>query len=263
MSAPEGLDPQLQADTMMSVLNDRLAAASPVEVLSEHDDRILEVLEEPDGSRFVRRGFTPAAVRHVGRRGLDFHEAWEGMEDTYAAAGIGMVRSFAFEQEGGEHPFIVVGEYVPDAVDVKDLPVESKVELMQGLGKLLRPEAEFWPSLEGIRADTFKGVKQEDGTYNVVVMDTDPFVVPAPIPGLDRDMTVAKYIEKFSELLWDNWCDEEDRREVAVALVLSLAEALDDEEYTELMSQTGRAFMNLHMMSNNMDPRGTEVDLLG
>ncbi|HEX5744417.1 MAG TPA: hypothetical protein VFX84_03125 [Candidatus Saccharimonadales bacterium] len=259
MSGAETLDPQFQADTMMSVLNERLAAASPVEDLSVHSDRILQVMEEPDGSRFVRRGFTDEGVSYVQRSGLSFREAWEGMEDTYAAVGVDVVPSFIFEQEG-EHSFVVISEYVPDAVDVSELPTEEKVKLVQGLGKLFKPEAEYWPSLEALRADTFKGVEQEDGTFRVLMMDTDPFVIPAP--SLARDEYVGQYIKKLSEILWDDWCDQDDRGEVAAALVISLAESLDEEEYAGMHNTASRAFMNLHMMSNGMDPRGTGVDML-
>jgi hypothetical protein len=262
MTGPETLDPQLRADTMMSVLNERLAAATPVEELSKHDGRVLEVFEEPDGSRFVRRGFDDEAVGYVGRQGLSFRKAWEGMGDAYAAAGIDIVPSFMFEQAEGEYPFIIISEYVPDMVEVKDLPAEDKVKLIQGLGALLNPEAEYWPSLEAIRADTFKGVPQEDGTHKVVVIDTDPFVVRAPIPGPDREAYAGEYIKKISDLLWDDWCDQDDRGMVATALVVSLADSLAEEEYAGMDNPASRAFMNLHLMSNGVDPRDTGLDML-
>lgn len=259
MSGPEALDPQFQIDTMTAILNERLAAASPVEDPSVHSDRILQVMEEPGGGHFVRRSFTNEGVGYVQRSGLSFREAWEGMNDTYAAVGIDIVPSFAFEQEG-EHPAVVVSEYVPDAVDVSKLPTDEKVKLMHGLGQLFKPDAEYWPSLEALRADTFKGVEQEDGTFSVLMIDTDPFMIPAP--DIARDEYLGEYIKKLSELLWDEWCDDEDRSAVAVALVMSLAESLDEEEYAGMHNSASRAFMNLHLMSNGMDPRGTSIDML-
>ena len=254
MSGTETLDPQFQADTMITVLNERLTAAAPVEELSSHEDRILQVFEEADGSRFVKRSFTDDAVWYVEGKGLTFQEAWEAMEDIYADVDIEVVPSFLFEQ-GGEHPFVAVSEHLPDLVDMKDLPSEDKEKLAHGLGQLLRPEASYWPSLEAVRGDTFKGVEQEDGTFRTLMVDTDPFTILAPSFG--RDEYVGTYIKKFAELIWDEWCDEQDRSRVAGALVQSLATALDESEFAGAMGSTSKAFMNLHLMSNGMDPRET------
>jgi hypothetical protein len=254
MSGTETLDPQFQADTMMSILSERLAVATPVEGLSSHNDRKLEVFEEADGCRFVKRSFTGEAVNYVERNGVTFREAWEGMEDIFGEVGIDVVPSFLLEQEGDEHPFVAVSEYLPEMIDVKDLPLEEKEKLVHGLGQLLRAEAAYWPSLEAVREDTFKGVVREDGTHQVLMVDTDPFTILAP--SLGRDEYLGTYIKKFAELIWDEWCDEQDRSQVASALVQSLAQSLgEDELFDDIMSDAGKAFMNLHLMSNGVDSR--------
>lgn len=260
MTGAETLDPQFQADTMMSVLSERLAVAEPVEELTIDDNKALQVFEEPDGSRFVRRDFTAEGVDYVERAGLDFQEAWQAMGDSYAAVGIEVVPSFMFRGDGEAGPAITaISEYVPDLIDVKDLPTEEKVKLVQGLAKLLDPDAGFWPTMEALHADTFKGVKQEDGTYRLLMIDTDPLVKRASM--FIRDESIGDYIKRFSDLLWDNWCEEEERTKVAVALKGSLADSLA-EEYAEMGSYTNRAFMNLQVMSNGLDPRGTNSDML-
>lgn len=253
MSAPETLNPQSQANVMMTVLNERLAAAVPVEELSAHEDRVLEVFEEADGSRFVKRSFTEEAVRYVERNGVTFEEAWEAMHDLYTDVDIDVVPAFMFEQDG-DHPFVAVTEHLPDLIDMKDMPLEEKKKLVDGLGQLLRPEASYWPSLEAIRGDTFKGVAGEDGTPRALMVDADPFTIPAP--HLGRGEYVGTYINKFAELIWDEWCEAEDRARVASVLVQSLARGvLEEHELADIMSTTGKAFMNLHLMSNGVDPR--------
>lgn len=255
MSTPEALGPQQQADTMMSVLNERLAAASPVEDLSMHDNRRLQVFEEADGRRFVMRSFTAGAVREMDRDGISIQESWDAMHGMYEDAGLQVVPAHLFEQDG-EYPFVAVAEHLPELTDVKDLPVEDKITMISGLGKLLSPEAEYWPSLQAIRTDTFKGVQQPDGSFQTYMIDTDPFVIPAP--QLGRSEFLRTYINKFAELLWDEWCDEEDRGPVATALVKTLAETLDEEEWANPMDDAaGSAFASLHLMSNGVDPRET------
>jgi hypothetical protein len=265
MSAPETLDPQSQANVMMTVLNERLAAAVPVEELSRHDEegRMLQVFEEPDGSRFVQRYFTRQGVNYVEGERLTFEEAWQALTGSYADADIEVVPSFMFRQPGEDSgAATIISEYVPGLVDVKDLPTQEKVKLAQGLGKLLDPRADFLPHHQAIHADSFKGVKQEDGTHKVLVIDTDPFVTPAPFPGDYRDVYVTRYIKRFSDMIWDQWCDETDRAEVEAALLGSLMGTLEEKEYADMDSMINRAFMNLNLMSNGIDPRGTNGDML-
>lgn len=263
MTTPEALSPQQQVDTALSVLNERLVAASPVEELSRHDDRVLQVFEEPDGSRYVRRDFSKAGVNYVENRTLTFEEAWQALNEAYANAGIEVVPSFMFPpSDENSGTATVISEYIPDLVDVKDLPIQEKTKLVQGLAGLLDAEADFLPHHEAIHGDGFKGVQQEDGSYKVLAIDTDPFVSPAPFPGTYRDVYVTRYIKRFSEMIWDEWCDEDDRVEVMTAFKGAVAGVLDEKEYGDMDSLVNRAFMNLNLMSNGIDPRGTNSDLL-
>ncbi len=261
MANAEAYEPQFTVDTMMSVLNDRLVAARLVEELAINDNKTLRVYEESDGSRFVRRDFTDEGVDYVENAGFDFQESLQAMIDLYSAVGIEVVPSFVFKREGETNPALtVISEYIPDLVDIKDLPTKEKVKLIQALGKLLDPDAGFWPTMEGIQADTFRGVKQEDGTYRVLAIDVDPLVKHASM--FTRNEFVGDYIKRLSDLLWDDWCEEEERAEVAGALQRSLADCLAEEEYAGMHSYTNRAFMNLQLMSNGVDPRGTNSDML-
>lgn len=77
---------------MRAVLSARLSAASLVEVLSEKDDMNLELMQDPDGSRFVIRRHEAGAEREFERSfqapDLLFAESLEAMQEMYRNASL-------------------------------------------------------------------------------------------------------------------------------------------------------------------------------
>jgi hypothetical protein len=109
-----------------------------------------------------------------------------------------------------------------------------------------------------IREDMFV-VVERDGQEKPMLLDTDPLMVRASrIRRSDRD--TAFYVREIAEKIWDHWCTEEDRVSVATAAVKALGDfALNGFDLMD--TQTGRAFTDLHMMSNDLDHRRMWTDL--
>ena len=242
---------QSLADDLSSLIHSRIEAATPVEVLSQRGDKILQVVEEANGQRFVTRSFHEDAVRYIEGRGTSFTEAWDAMHSTFSGVGIEILPSSLLRQEG-EYPFIAVSEYIPEEEDMTDVSTETKKALAYSLGQLLKPENPYLPAPEMVNRGMFQPIKQEDGSLRVVMVDTDPHMIDNPSRG--RDMLIAHYIERFGDLVWNEWCSDDERQDVAVSLVLSLSEVLGD-SLGDIQSKTGIAFMDVHMMSNGLDPR--------
>lgn len=239
------------ADDMSSLIHSRIAAATPIEVLSQRGDKLLQVVEESDGQRFVTRSFQEDAVKHVEGRGMTFVEAWEAMHIVFSDVGIDVMPNTLYEQEG-EYPFTAVSEYLPDEVDMIDVPTETKKAIAYSLGQLLKAESTYLPAPEMVNGGMFQPVRQQDGSLRVVMVDVDPHIIKNPKRG--RDMLIAHYIERFGDLIWEEWCTETERQDVIVSLVLSLNEALGD-SLGDVTSRTGEAFMNVHMMSKGLNPK--------
>lgn len=254
MASPSFEDYQAIADGMNELLYARVTEATPVEVLSTHNDKLLQVVEAEDGERFVTRSFTPDAVAYVEYNyGIDFRTAWEGMQDAFADADIDIVPSRLIETDGGEYPFIVVSEYLEDAKPLSVAPTDTKVAVANSLGKLLATDGHYVPAPEMIREDMFM-VVERDGEAKALVVDVDPLVTTARRMQMN-DQNSAFFIGKLAELAWDKWCTEDERVSVTSAMVQALGDyALDKFDFD---SATTRAFMDLHLMSNGVDNRGT------
>lgn len=242
---------QALADGMNELLYQQVLAAKPVELLSTHDDKILQVVETRDGERFVTRSYTPEAVSIIEQNyGLGFRAAWEGMHEAFSDAGLEVVPSRLIETEG-EYPFIVVSEYLEEAQPLATAPTEVKQDIARGLGDMLTGNCYFTPTPEMIREDMFLVVERNDEPRALLV-DVDPLVT-AFFRIRENDTNSAFFISKLAELTWDNWCNEEERVPVISALVQSLGDfALDKFEFG---SATTTAFMDLHLMSNGVDIR--------
>jgi hypothetical protein len=241
---------QALADSMNEVLHARVGAARPVEVLSTHD-KLLQIVEAEDGERFVTRSYTPEAIAGIENNySFGFRVAWRGMHEAFADAGLEVVRSGLIETKG-EHPFIVVSEYLENGQPLASASTETKLAVATGLGKLLTTEGYFIPAPEMVRDDMFMVVERE-GEETAVLTDVDPLVTPS-WRMQENDQNSAFFINTLAELAWDRWCSEEERAPVISAMVMSLGDyALDKFDFD---SATTRAFMDLHLMSNGVDNR--------
>lgn len=246
-------DYQVLADSACQLLYDRVTAAEPIETLSAHDNKLLQVVETADGERLVTRSYTPEAVEEIEYNyGLDIKSAWEKMHETFTQAGIAIVPSKLIEVKGGEYPFIVVSEYLEDAKPLVDASTTIKRDTAVGLSKLLIADGDFVPAPEMIRGDMF-AVVERGGREEALLLDVDPLITPAyRMQKIDQNSRF--YINRLAELAWDWWCtDEEERKEVISAMVMTLADFVTGRFDVE--SGTSRAFMDLHLMSNGVDMR--------
>lgn len=233
-----------------AIIHSRIANAIPVETLSQRGGKLLQVVQEQNGQRFVTRSFTPDAVNYVERGDMTFTGAWRAMHDVFNQAGIEILPSHLLEAQG-EFPFIAVSEYIDTNESLKDMPTELKVKLAQGFGQLVNPSNEIFPSLEMINRNMFMPTTRQDGTQCVYLVDLDPLLTD---PRLGRsDPWQSMYLEKLGDLFWDDWCNDDERSEVLGALVVSVSKALSED--MDMTGRTGGAFMDLHLMSNGVDNR--------
>jgi hypothetical protein len=253
MSTPGVENYQTLADSLTEHLYSRVAAAKPKEVLSTKHGKLLRVVEAADGELFITRSFAPEAIHEIeSHYGLDFMQAWEEMHGAFAEAGIEVVPSTLIEIDGGEYPFIAISEYMKNAKPLSMGTLEAKKKAAAGLAGLLVSDRDYIPSPEMVREDMFVVVEHE-GQTKPMLLDVDPLMVQASrIRTNDRDM--AFYIRELSEKIWDYWCTEEDRVSVATATIQALGSVVLD-DFDMMDSQTGQAFIDLHMLSNDVDHR--------
>lgn len=252
MASPDFENYQTLADGLSNLLYSRITAATPIEVLSTHDNKLLQVVETADGEKFVTRSYTPEAVNEIEYNyGLDFERAWEKMQEAFADVDLEIVPSRLIKTEG-EYPFIIVSEYLEDARPLSAAPTETKVAVATGLGKLLGTSGRYMPAPAMIRHDMFM-VVERNGEAKALLTDVDPLVTTARRMQMS-DQNSAYFIDKLAEFAWDRWCSQDERIPVATAMVRGLGDfALDGFDWN---SSTSRAFMDLHMMSNGLDHRG-------
>jgi hypothetical protein len=242
-------------DQLDLTIRDRIAAARPVERLGLKPNILLQVVEEPDGNKFVTRSFSRQAVDYMEREGQTFDEAWVAMQDIFGQAAIPLVRTGIAinetEQATG-YPIVMVSEYLPDAQPLIGASTQTKVDLAKKLPGLFRKSDGRMISAEVFRADMFKVVSDESANEQAVMIDVDPHMI-RPLMGY-TDPPVAFYVQQLSELMWDEWCTEEERTTVIPAFITAVAHFLGD-KLDDIHNPATQAFMNAHLMSNGVDSR--------
>ncbi len=253
MNTPSFEQYESLASNMNQLLYERAAAASPIEVLSTHNDKLLQIVESSDGERFVTRNFTSLAIDDIRFcYGIGFRTAWEGMHRAFSDVALDIVPSGLVEADG-EYPFIIVSEYLEDGQPFATAPTDTKKAVANSLGRLLTTSGDYIPAPEMIREDMFL-VVQRNSEPIALLTDVDPLVTPSYRMQND-DTNSAFFISKLADLAWDRWCEESERVEVISALVVALGDyALDQFGFD---SATARAFMDMHLMSNGVDNRKT------
>ncbi len=238
-----------------NLLRKRVKEATPVKLLSAHD-KVVEVVEDINGRRFVRRIYHKEALDDIGIGGLDFDEAWEGMHKMFAKANIRIVPSFVLKDGG---VITVVSEYLEGAKALSESSLESKKHVARGLGELIHSSPHYLPTGAMLQRDMFHVVEDSAGTERVYLTDVDPYVFPRR--GMDRlkwikDSSYADYMTLVGGLFWDDWCREDEREPVFSALIVGLGRLHDEFESGEGM-RSMMAFSNLLMMKSGIRP---EID---
>jgi hypothetical protein len=116
---------QLLADDLIGVLKERIIAAEPVEVLSNRGNKVLRVVQEADGQRFVTRSFTHEAVDQIEGKALTtMFDAWDIMQGSLAEARIPVVHGFLLESVGN-YPYVAISEHLADIQPLSAAPYGS------------------------------------------------------------------------------------------------------------------------------------------
>ena len=229
---------------------DRLGSANQIEVLSTRNGKVLTVEREADGSKFVKRAYSPDGTKEVlgGRRYYDFEESWEAMEHILDGAGMPKVRSSLVSSN--ETGALVISDYVDGTKLVRDVSVEAKKEFARRL-----VHCYFGDSTKGrlkwlmLSEDGFLVTTDETGKDEVILVDVDPYVqIPTSRP--DNAWFV---MNRMGRLFRDEWCSREDREEVLAALVDEIGKTLDQDEL--LMDKNLMSFRILSNMSQDIASR--------
>lgn len=249
MSIESHPSPQLLVDDMSAVLHARILDATPIELLSDLDNKLVQVVQEPDGQTFVRRSYTQGSIANIKKLGLRFGDAWEAMHDVFADIGVDVVHSTLIETGQEGMPFVIASEYLADARPLIDASTESKVELAGNIGKLLTAGGFVTPHLQIFHEGTFMALEDETGKDNVVLVDVDPH-----LDSLTRlqgdDPNSAFFIRQVAELLWKE-CAEDQRTAVLNAFKGAVAGFAIDRG----LDDTYMAFNQLQAMSNGVSPK--------
>lgn len=243
---------QIIANGVQALILARIDEATPVEVLSARGNKLLQVMQEADGTTFVTRSFTAAAVNHVEQRRISFAEAWDAMHSVYGDAGIDVVPSYLLASNG-KYPFVAVSEHLVSGQHLIDAPTETKVDLAESFASLIQPNRDgHFIAPEMINEDMFQVVSNEEGEFRVVLVDTDPHILPNMYNWRDENL-VEHYLKALTDLFWDKWCHPEEREEVFSKLFQVMSKTVGED--FDLMSKPGLALQQIHMMSNGVDIR--------
>lgn len=241
-----------------SYITERVSAAEHLDWLSHKGkDGALEVVQEADGRKFVRRSFSRTGISNVEDCGLDFPEAWETMQDIYRNAGISIVRTGLAvhqPQRTTEHPIVMVSELLEDSKPLAEASTQTKINLATKLPGLFADSGSYTLRADAIRPDMFRVVSNDKGLEEVVMVDVDPL--------LDRTSYFRKEVkiaftigQLVGECLWDTWCKPEERTTVLTEFIKAAAPRV--EQYLDAVgSPVFNAFFDAHTMSQGIDIRG-------
>ncbi len=246
-----GGEHQAFADDLGAFIHARITSATPIETLSERGDKLLQVMQEPDGQTFVTRSFTESAVREVEKTRMDFVEAWDAMHSVFRDAGIDIVPSYLLAGQG-KYPFIVVSEHVTNVQPIDTAPTEVKKDLVERFGQLIQPNRDgFFISPQMINKDMFQLVLNKEGVPRVTLIDTDPHILPNMYDSRE-DGIQATYIDLLAKLFWEEWCKPDERVAVLSRLTTVMGDIVGED--LDIFSKTGIALHKIQMMANGIAP---------
>lgn len=233
----------------------RVLHAQSIELLSNRNDKLVEVVGDIGGARFIRRSYGQPEVARIEQVGLTFGEAWKKMHEIFGGVGIGMVSSIVFYPFSSESqfPVVVASEYV-EGVDIISAGVEIKTALATSLGNILLQPGKYRPSFESFAHDMFKVRKDKAGIERLVLIDPDPYLVDGEallISEDAQDVWYAAYIKYVSNSLC-NWSHSSERYLVLSAFINSLRPLALDLNSSE-RQRTLDALMETHSRAQGFD----------
>lgn len=238
-----------------AVLARRLDEATTIEVLSTRYDKVLSVMQEPDGRKFVSREYEIGAEREfeqeLGSPGLPFAEGLAAMQDMYKRVGIAVVNSSVLPASVSKKTR-VLSEYLPDAVEVRRASIDARKTAVSGLAKLLNPANPYLPSLAVITTDLFMFTTDAAGNQKPVIVDVDPRlqVKRSRFDSFGRmaDSTRGAFMDHVglhAEHFWST--NDTETSELARAFLEGLASIKDESVFNG--TATLESLMNMHMLT--------------
>ncbi len=178
MSSPElAAAREAVATDIDALIYMRVNSATPIKTLSERADKLLQVVQEANGQKFVTRRFSRDAISVIEESGLSFTEAWRAMYKQFGNAGINIVPSYLLATEE-PYPLTAVGKYLENGQSLIGAPTALKVRLADNLGKMLRGRYMLHPQM--LNRDMFMFDSTEDGSVEAFLVDLDPIMMPRP-----------------------------------------------------------------------------------
>lgn len=245
---------QAVASDIDALIHMRVISAVPIETFSDRGNKLLQVVQEANGQKFVARRFSRKAISDVEVGGLSFTEAWKAMHEQFGDAGVNIVPSHLLATEE-PYPFMVVSKYLENGQPLIEAPTQTKIELAENLGRMLRGRYMLHPQM--LNPDMFMVELTQDGTGEAYLVDLDPFMMPSPdIENLERlDSSHAFYIRQLTRLFQDFWCTEEEKRAVLSTLYESLGKNFSLTRDPESQTWTAHTALILKAASANTEFR--------
>lgn len=232
----------------------RILNAEPVELLSDRDDKLVEVVRDVNDTKFVRRSYEQAAVRAF-ERDLPFVEALNEMCHIFESAGIGVVPHvlYQFSPDESQFPIVVATEYLENGIEAAS--VEAKIQVASALGTIPSVRSAYHPGIEIFSKDMFR-VKRDENGERLVLADIDPFLSDKFLTDLSEDALDTRnsgFTRKTASALWD-LSQPTERKAVIGAFLRSLV----SNSGFDIRGNSGlsEALMTTHMMTQGLDMRG-------
>lgn len=231
--------------------------------LSDDATKLLEVVEERDGEKFVTRCYTPDAVQKMEMRGhswgdLEFPQVWSVFRAAFSRANVPTVPSVLLEGVK-DYQFVIVSDYIQNDIPVTEAPTETKKEVAAYTGRLVTARGggliRHPLSQEIMQDGMFMIAPAEDEQLTVAFTDMDPLLSD----NRHEDDRRAAFIDRAVDYLW-HWSEEEERSPVIGSFLDALDSSLKD-NFT-VKSLASAAFTRAFNMMNGADPSHANVGQL-
>lgn len=247
MATSEFASQQEQINISAPALVQRLEVAKRTEMLSSRDGKEVIRCVEENGETFIVRNYNLRDFSETSPNSPPFHIALQRFGELLEQTGIEVAHNTIVSID--ERSAVLLVEDVTDAIPVSEASTETKVTLATQLGRLLDPTLEYQLGLQMIMEDMIV-IDQSQGTDKPKFIDIDPYV----IPNIHSDQIDASVLQRITTLLWDKWCNVDERQEVMAAFEKSVAECVFSDD-NELGMDMLLAFSHINIMKSGIDPR--------
>jgi hypothetical protein len=245
---------QLGRDVHLALAK-RLGVASVLNLLSDRDSKLLSIMQEPDGRKFVMRAFEHGAERQFGGSfftpDLSFEEGLSAMINMYQSVGLDVVKS-SLLPAAKDTQVTVISEYMPNLISVDDATLQAKKKAVNGLGRLLDPSIPYLPAPDALVCDLFMYHTDEYGEEQPIIVDIDPRLglkeLEFDFGNRFSDTMRASYIERVGIMIEHWWANnDEEMAQLARGFFAGLSTIADDSIHEG--HKTLEAITNVHALT--------------